>query len=350
MAVDTSVVALGVLVDLDVERMGRAFESVLIADELAADARMAVESAKRSVSGFVAYDPGLGRVIAQELDERQQAETQRKAERVLRVLQAWQSVRSGPLPLLENTEKDVCRPWDASLRVALSHGCPLWCDDLALRGLAESQGIATFSTWALYETLTGSDGGDRLPASTDMKMRLLRAKIADVPISWQEIDHAVEDSDEPDPAVNLFLRRPVIWDSNLQETLAWYLKRFRMLIEGPLRQRAPELLHAACHGLAATGGFTTPQPVVGRILAGSLFLADDPTMTPALLAAARYASGELEPVDRPDPLPESVKQLLEFLEEASLEPAQAARIVTELFSQTEPADRQTATLTVLADR
>ena len=348
-AVDTSVVALGIRSDLDVGRMSTAFKSVLVADELIVDARMAVASARRPADAVLGYDPGLGDHTFTEFDDHQRDAAREKAERALGVLSGWQSVKSAHLRSLEPVEEGDFRPWDASLRVARSRALALWCDDLALRGLAESQGIATFGTWALYETLASTARGSWLPAVTELKMRLLRAGIADVPISLSELEMAADYRDGPDAAIQHFLRRPLAWSRDLPNTMKSYLTLFGKLIAGPHQEFAPGLLYAACYGVGAAADTPARQGAIGSLLAAALVHIDDPESTPTLLAAARYAAGELEPAARLDPLEDAVRHLLDAWEDR-FGTGPAAQVVTSLFTCVDPADRHTVMTTVLGDR
>ena len=348
-AVDTSVVAFGIRADLDVGRMSTAFKSVLVADELIVDARMAVASARRPANGVLGYDPGLGDHTFTEFDDQQRDTARERAERALGVLSGWQSVKSAHLRSPEPVEEGDFRPWDASVRVARARGLALWCDDLALRGLAESQGIATFGTWALYETLASTARGSWLPAVTELKMRLLRAGIADIPISLSELEMAADFRDGPDAAIQHFLRRPLAWSLDLPNTMKWYLALFSKLIAGPHQEFAPGLLYAACYGVGAAADTPARQGAIGSLLAAALVHIDDPESAPTLLAAARYAAGELEPAARLDPLEDAVRHLLDAWEDR-FGTGPAARVVTSLFSCVDPADRHTVMTTVLGDR
>ena len=125
------------------------------------------------------------------------------------------------------------RPWDASIRVALHRQCALWCDDLAMRRLAEHVGVATFGTWALYEALASAPAGAWLPPPTEMKMRLLRARIADVPITVPELVDATDRSAVLDFAVSAYLSRPLPWTSDLQATLELFRELVTAITEIP---------------------------------------------------------------------------------------------------------------------
>ncbi len=348
-AVDTSVVALGIHSELDVGRMGTAFGDVLVADELLIDARMAVASARRLADGVFGYDSGLGQPTFSEIDDHQRAAARERAERALGMLSGWKSVRSGDLPPPPEIEEDHLRPWDAAIRVALSNGCALWCDDLALRCLAQSVGVNAFGTWALFEVLSPEDEWAWLPETEEIKLRLLRAQITDVPISLPELSQPGDTDEEPDIAAQLFLRRPYAWSENLAQTHNWYLRLFRTLVGGPHRQLAPGLLYAASYGLAAAVEPSERQGAIGSLLASSLAGISDPELVPILLAAARYAVRELDPAASLDPLEDTVRHLL-----AGWEPAfgagPAAQAVRWLFSRLESDDRRTVMAIVLGNR
>ena len=345
--VDTSVIAVGIHSELDVGRMGAAFEEVLVADELLIDARMAVVSARRLADGVFSYDSGLGQPTFSEIDDQQRTAARERAERALGMLSGWRSVRSGDLPPPRELEGDQFRPWDAAVRVALSNGCALWCDDLALRRLAESVGVDAFGTWALLEVLSPEDEWAWLPRIGEAKRRLLRAQIADVPISLQELSPPGDIDQEPDIVVQLFLRRPFSWSENLAETHDWYLRLFRNLVGGPHRQFAPGLLYAASYGLATAVEPSVRRPAVGSLLASSLAGISDPELVPILLAAARYAVRELDPAASLDPLKDAVRHLLAGWEPA-LGAGPAAQAVRWMFSQLESDDRRTVMAIVLA--
>ena len=348
-AADTSVAALGIASDLDILRLGTAFGSVLVGDELIVDARWAVLGTRRPVAAVAGYDPVLGEPTMTEIDERQQQARVAKAESALEILSSWQSFISGPLPSLPRLEEEGFRPWDASLRVAASAEVALWCDDIALRALAEAQGIPTFGTWALYEALSSTPEGTWMPTATELKMQLLRAKIADVPISLRDLGESADSSDGLDPAVGLHLSRPHVWGVNPAEPLTWYLHRVQMMIGRQHRQWIPPLLNAACRGQGAAVNATHRPTAIGAVLAATLPAVGDPHTVPALLAASRYAANELDPADWPDPLPATVRHLLRILE-PTIGPGPTTQTLVQMFACTEPRDRLTVTSIILEDR
>ena len=347
-AADTSVVAVGIHADLDVRQLATAFQTVLVGDELVFDARHAVITASQPVAGYTFYDPVLGRATISTVDEHQRAAVRVRAETTLQILDDWQSVRSGPLPPLEGAEEHSLRPWDAALRVALDRRCALWCDDLALRSLAESLGIPAFGTWALCEALSCTPAGRWLPQPLDTRLRLLRARIADVPIELHEIADAANEVDSPDEIVGAYLCRPLPWIRGLNNVFDWCLDRISALTTQTDERRVPGLLYAAAHGLGTAVVTERRSAAIGALLAGTIGRVADPSAVPDLLAASRYAARELDPCSE-DPLEHAVRQLLVALE-STVGPGQAARDVVRMFSEIEPADRHTVASTVLGDR
>ena len=347
-AVDTSVAVLGMLADLDVGRMGAAFRRVLVASELLIDARSAVTSAGTPAAGYVGYEPLVDDVVVSMVEEQELEQAVEAAQQVATMLSRWQRVRSSRLRLAGLPEHPALRPWDASLRVASHRKCALWCDDLALRNLAESEGITAFGTYALYEVLALDRGMDWLPAERDMKMRLLRAQIADVPLSLQELQGAADANDGSDAAVGYLLGRPFSW-IDTSETLAWYLERVEGLMAASRRQEIPGLLFNAACGLGSVVQLADRPTVLGEILAATLWTVCDPALAPMLLMCSRIASRRIDASTNIDPLHNAVPCLLQFLED-NAKADTAAQIVMSMFSQAEPTDKLAVASMVVGDR
>ena len=347
---DTSVATFGLASGLDTARLGSAFKAVLMADELVFDARTAVSSAKEPVRMVGNYDLLLDQPTLTDMTADQRLTKIQKAESVLQVLEGWRRVRSGHLPPpshLGVTER--LPPWDASIRLASTDGCALWCDDLGLRFLAELEGIPAFGTWALYEALSSIPGCTWLPAPIEIKTNLLRARIADVPISLNELEQGADDSAGPDVAVDYFLRRPQTWLLNAPDTFAWYLERVKTIGEGPHRQQVAVLLYHASYGWGTSVPASDQNAVLSELLAPTILTVMDPATTPKLVVASRYAAREIKSLAQRDPMPSAVYQILNILENM-VGPGPAAQTLTSLFAQTNPDDRQTVMLILLGDR
>ncbi|MCY3807449.1 MAG: hypothetical protein OXG91_13340 [bacterium] len=348
-AVDTSVAVLGHLAGIDVTAMGTAFAGVLVATELLDDARAAVASIRTAGSASAGYDPVLGGFNMSEKrdeDRRQQIES---AQQLLGTLEGWQRTPTSRIQPGGYPQEDRLRPWDTSIRLALDRGCALWCDDLALGRLADAAGVPVFSTHALYEALTSAAETGGMPGPSEMKMRLLRARIADIPITLGELSEAVDDTDGPDPGVELFLGRPANWADDPEETLRWYLGRVAALISGPHRERAPGLLIAACCGLGSAAPPDNRLGAMGRVLADTLWVVNDPAMTPILLEASRFAGRAIDLAANLDPLEHATRRLQAILAERQIDAEMTARIVLALFSQAQPADRLAVSAIVLGN-
>ena len=142
-----------------------------------------------------------------------------------------------------------------------------------------------------------------------------------MPITFQELEQASDDSDGPDIAVDLLLCRPGVWVNNevgtpgyghlSQETSSLFLHYLMMAINGSHYQRAPGLLAAACHGLGTAFVTETWHIMAAHAMlctwpTYALLKNSDQTPVPAMIAelleAARYTAGLLDPIDRPDPL------------------------------------------------
>ena len=93
-SVDTSVVAFAIHGEVAVDVLASVFKRVLVADELAADARAATLSASTPVAAHAIHDPVLGGVrFAEEGDRRD--ELRGALARLLQILRGWRSVPSG---------------------------------------------------------------------------------------------------------------------------------------------------------------------------------------------------------------------------------------------------------------
>lgn len=348
-AVDTSVAATGINANIAVPRLAQVFEDVLVGDELIADARTAVARASQTVEATVFYDPALGRASMTLIDEQQRAAKAERNQRALEILSGWQSVTSGPLPSPTDAQHLELRPWDTSIRVALHRRCALWCDDLAMRSVAAHEGIPTFGTWALYEALVSTPAGAWLPPPTEMKMQLLRARIADVPITVPELADATDRDEVLDFAVYAFLSRPLTWTIDLQGTLGLFRDLVTNLVASDNQQWIPELLDAASFGVGTAADSTQRNVVIGALLVTAVLHTWDPSIVPALIIASRTAAGHLDPAEEPDPLPFAVRRLLEALE-SYLDPHAAAQTVVWMFAEAQAADRNIVTSIVLGER
>ena len=347
--IDTSAVATCILSEIDILRLAGEFHSVLVGDELIADARLAVASANRHMVTREYFDPFNDQVPIEIVDEQRRSVAQDRAQRLLDFLTSCQNISSGPMGPLTGVQREWLRPGDTAVRVARDRQLPMWSDDLALRTLAEDEGVESFSTWALYEALTSDPAGRWLPHPLEMKTRLLRAQVADVPISLDELEQTEAQYGIAASGLASYLSRPLPWRRNRAETFHWYVSRIRALVGGTSQNLIPVLLHAACFGLAATVDAADQGREVGDLVAVTMVQTGDLQLTPLLVGASRHAINLFDPVDGQDPLDGTVRCLLGWLEE-SIGHGTAARRVMEYFSEVEYKDRITVASIILGIR
>ena len=343
-AADTSVAAVAVHAGISTEESAAAFKRVLIADDLVADARSAVVNTSFPVAGMAVNDPVAGGLRLADIEE-QHAQLRDNVARLADILQRWRSVSSGGLAARWDEETTDLKPWDASLRVASNHQCALWCDDLALRRWAQSEGIPTFGTYALWEVLTSGDGPKPSPRMGHLKSTLLRAGIADVPLTWDELT-AIADDDTSGRAAFNFLARPASW-YQLAETLRWYFGRFEQAVASADTSAMYGLLRAASLGAGTAADPLLRRRLLSDLLAVAVLRAHNRDAVPALVLASRYACREIDPSGDFDVLPDAVAALLDA-HMTAFTPAQAARAVLLLFGECEERDGRTVASAVLS--
>ena len=342
-AVDTSVVAFAVHGGILIDQLAATFGRVLVADELIVDARAAILSTSLPIAGHMNYDPVLGQVrLSEATSESEQIRD--RLEYLLDTFRGWHSVPSGRISTSWTEQRDHLRPWDASLRVALDKGCPLWCDDIALRAWAQSEGVDSFGTYALYEAVEAGSSAGLSVQLDDLKEQLAQGGIADVPLTWDELS-AMADNDS-DLAVLNVLSRPVSWDDP-RAMFEWHLERFRVVAVEPRTHRSAELLrYASCGaGMALEGPLQ--RKVLGALLAVAVGTTCDPEFTPVLLYASRYACHDVDPSGDLDALGDAAETLWGTFR-TELSAAEAASAVLQLFAGCDQGDREIVTAAILS--
>lgn len=335
---DTSIAVIGILVELDVSRLSRAFERVLIPDELIYDARLALEFSRRSVRGTLVHDLGTGQDILHEYSDEERLAIRERSGALVDRIEQWQIVTTSRIRPSGYEGNDEFRPWDSSVRLALDRQVPMWCDDLALRRFAHGQGVSVFGTWALYEVLAMKSGWSWLPHMRQLQIQLLRARIADVPVSVAELVKTARDDDGSEEALAILLQRPFLWQQDGTNTLGWYLFRARMHAQALNVEGLCALLYSACIGKGIATDETDRVVALGDLLASTILCAGNPDAVPLLLDVARQVSNVLALGDGPDPLPSAIRNLIDDLGRQR-DALEAASNLTELFAQTAADDQ-----------
>ena len=340
--IDTSVAVVASRIGITLDHLAREFDRVLVPDQLLTDASRAITEAKMTGDASLSYEPSLDQVMVTEFTTEDKNRMVESAESVLAGLRGQLRTPSSDIrPEWYPPPSDLPHTldWDAALRIAAVRGCALWCDDAAMRHLADTAGVATFGTYALYEALDGQQVRDLLPDNIDMRMQLLRAHIADIPINLEEMIQATDDSEGPDTAWALWLVRPASWqDTGIAFTR--HVHRMQMLVDGHLLRHVPDLVYASCLGLGSAVADSKRSNAMGAVLAGSLLqLEDAERMADLLVANARAASAHLDPRGRPDPLPSAATMLLQAYETAT-DASVAAQKLIHVFSRLPSEDRR----------
>ena len=349
-SVDTSVAVVGIRAELALDILTASFGRILIANELVYDARATAASISLPISGYLtdARAPGgMGFTTVSE-EEREQMEDE--AGRLVEMLQGWHNVPGSRFTYPLEIDDGRLRTWDASLRIAADRQCALWCDDLALRALAESMGIPAFGTFALCEVLAEEGKEADWPTSIELKERLLRACIADVPLTWGELATIVDADDGSDLSAIRFLDRPLSW-GNPQMTMEWYEDHIARLASNSDHQRLLEIARAGCCGRGMASSPADRQQAIGEVLAVTLsrvriHAPDEVERTPGILEACRYACRQLDPSGELDALHDAATRLHGQLV-SGFGPIQASEILRHLFSRADEADRNTVTGVIL---
>lgn len=349
--IDTSVAVVVSRTGISLDHLTGRFDRVLVPDQLLTDARRPTTEARMVGDARLSYAPSRDQIMVTEYSQEDKHRMVESAERVLSCLSDQQRIPSGgmrPEGYPPPSDLPHTQIWDAALRVAAVRGCALWCDDAAMRHLADTVGVATFGTYALYEALDGQPTRDSLPDSIDMRMRLLRANIADIPINLEEMIQATDDNGGPDTAWELWLARPASWqDPGI--AFSHHVHRMRMLISGRLLRNVPELVSASCLGLGSAVDDSERASAMGAVLAGSLLelelagplleLEDAERAVALLVASARAASSHLDPRGHLDPLPAAAELLLRVHESAT-DASVAAQKLIHVFARLPSDDRR----------
>ncbi|MHA6764052.1 hypothetical protein [Streptacidiphilus sp. PAMC 29251] len=145
------------------------------------------------------------------------------------------------------TPTEVDHPWLTVIKHCMERGASLWCDDVALRGIARNAGCPTFGTVALLHALDESNllEGD----IRDDVLQLARAGVADFILEPEDLVYlACDHGGYPGPAAAM-LQQPAHWRI-LPQAIEAFLSVLDLV--GPRPNEATAAwMHAAGHGLMA---------------------------------------------------------------------------------------------------
>ena len=147
----TAAVTLSLLEPGVVDQLLGSFLTIETTDSAYRDALASQQSLNMLSTMTLGWDAENQRPLVTEIDEAEAEALSRRADRVIELLS--RSVRRGWPGLKRFAELAVEGAWLSALDFALSETRAFWCDDRALRQIAESEGTQTFGTVDLVAAL-----------------------------------------------------------------------------------------------------------------------------------------------------------------------------------------------------
>jgi tetratricopeptide (TPR) repeat protein len=319
-----------------------AFAHVQVPDASLHDISAARDGLALRSTATITSDAARERVVIVEISEADADQLADRAAWMVRTAIGLEVVPVGDLKHFPEMDGEHSRSWLAPLELAKQQGVPVLSDDLALRGLARSLGIPTFSSIAVLDALVAAGHLDRAARDSAL-LELRRNWVVDLPFDAEQLRTVAEaDQWRPGPAY-FALTRPATWQDR-RRVLDFYRAGQRQIAATDPAQ-LPQWLHAAILGFAGGQPPAAATFGAGFLLTVTTLQANmDPGTFASLLPAARQAATEL---GGGDPLPQTVRDLAAVFVEV-LGHADGARYVVHVFSALDPADRLLAVRELIA--
>ena len=329
--------------------IARCFSEILVPTELLADLRQAEHAvqASASASGAMGMNPATGDLWLSEADPELLQATQEVIAEMLAVADRCTHAESMTLsaPDFDDVPSRLA-PWDAAFRVALDRGCALWTDDAFMRAIARHYGVPAFGIYALHQALMSTSAVADLLSELDFKRSLISARVADVPLTWAELE-AISEHDRAG-TVGFILERPWNWHDPGQ-ALRCFRQTLTSLRDEDREAETPCLLYAATLGAGrATDKDGIPR-AAAALLAPALLTGIPHKLVTEFVAASRAACQKLTLSNEIDPLPVAVSYLVHGANELLPNPEAAfiGRYVMGIFSGLEEDDRHIVSAAIL---
>ncbi len=329
--------------------IARCFSEILLPTELLADLRQAERAvqALASARGAMGIHPATGDLWMSEADPELLQATQKVIAEMLAVADRCTHAESMTLcaPDFDDVPSRFA-PWDAAFRVALDRGCALWTDDAFMRALAKHYGVPAFGTYALHQALMSTSAVADLPSELDFKRSLISARVADVPLTWAELE-AISEHDRAG-SVGFILERPWSWNDPVQ-AFRCFRQTLTSLRDEGREVQTPYLLYAATLGAGrATDKDGIPR-AASALLTAALLTGIPHKLVPEFVAASRSACQKLTLSNEIDPLPVAASNLVHEANERLPNPEAAfiGHYVMGIFSGLEEDDRHIVSAAIL---
>ena len=331
------------------DAIARYFSEILMPTELLVDLRQAERAAQTlaSARGAMGIHPATGDLWMSEADPELLQATQEVIAEMLAVAERCTHAESMTLcpPDFDDVPNRLA-PWDAAFRVAFDRGCALWTDDALMRALARHYGVSAFGTYALHQALMSTSAVADLPSELEFKRSLISARVADVPLTWAELE-AISEHDRAG-SVGFILERPWNWHDPVQ-AFRCFRKTLTNLRDEGREVQTLYLLYAATLGAGrATDKDGIPR-TAGALLTAALLTGIPHKLVPEFVAASRAACQKLTLSNEIDPLPVAASNLVHGANELlpNLEGAFVGRYVMGIFSGLEENDRHIVSAAIL---
>lgn len=349
---DTTALHVRALLPELADLLTRGFREVLLADSAYADIVAARDELYLPTAGTWVVDQATGRggliPVDSDVQSRQRSEID-----VIYTLAG--ACRRMPMPVTDLSDLGRLNgpgfdPWAGALRIAAARGSALWADDIALRGLARSQGVAAFSTLSLldaYASIGLVPAGQREEAVRT----LIRGYVGDFPPDDKRLRTLTAAGSNDRGAVCSATAKPAFWTPPAAALVVYNSLCADLNAAAPAI--LPDLLRASTLGILRTDFSPTQRESLCAGIAATTINAAGPLGdVPRVLMAFRTAQTEADP-SLPDILPAAVRHLLLAFQRAfdvgnAPDSRLAADHVTALFARCLPEDQSTVRRTILS--
>lgn len=323
------------LVDL---LMGQ-FESITVTEAERLDATNATNSLRgRSTSTWV-YDEQSDRGRIVDITETVANQRYEKSTQLVALFERCRVSFVATSCHLDALAELAASSWATAIECAAQSGAGFWCDDIALRALARSIGVSTFSTPALIEVL--AQRGIIDPSQEEAAIRsLVKALVGDFPLDVPRLSTLVDElPDAAGPVASIFSRIST-WAETQRAYEVWCLLIRRALAKD--RAFVADWVYAAVVGIGRPQRTANLRKEAAALLlsVATMILADTPEEVSRCVVAARAGLTVVRRgTDDDDPLVRAAQVLRASMAQI-MGLTDATRYVSNAYSRIGQSDRQ----------
>lgn len=278
--IDTSALVLGAKLGVSRSKLLGLFERVHFSSTLNNDLRTSRSSLALRSTAAIGWD---ARAKRPSLTEHGEALAESWA---VEADQVHQELRH--LSVVDDRQTPDISTWNAAFLLAKKLEMPLWADDVAIRRLAQFEGIQAFSTADLIEVARGLDIGG-MPSQDELEAKLIAERIVDANLTQKLSVIAESEAWQPAGYAALAMSRPASW-GDLRLGLAEYQRIVRELQQDAGKVGA--WAAAAGRGLATAVPSGSRPDRVGALLAWTAMNAEPMLSVDRLFDASEVKDDE----------------------------------------------------------